>query len=181
MKPSTMTPGTGGLKRTEIARSSKGLKRTEFAASSTPLARSAIKPGSVQMVSSSPMDWQQITRSSSNVLSTPPRRRLRSRGPKRTPIRRSAMGEDCDLNIPGICNYDTNTTVWCHSNLYADGKGMAIKANDEAGCNGCANCHAFYDGGWTNYPGWTRELVEQRFATARAKSRLKLKQKGLVE
>jgi hypothetical protein len=187
MNRSPMKRGTSSLKRSEIARTpiaagTTSLKRTPMASRSKPMARSAIKPGSAQLVRSSPMAWKPIDSSASAMMSTRPgQRRMRTRGPKMTAIRRSAKGQECDLNITGICTYDTDTTVWCHSNLYADGKGMAIKANDEAGCNGCAACHAFYDGGWTSYPGWTRELVEERFAIARAKSRLKLKQKGLVE
>jgi hypothetical protein len=145
------------------------------------MVRSAIQPGPAQLVRA-PMAWAQVTRSETRVAAPLPRKRgLRSRGPRMTPIRRSAKNEDCTLNIPGLCENKTDTTVWCHSNLYTDGKGMGIKADDEAGCYGCAICHAFYDGGWTSYPGMTRELVEQYFAIARAKSRLKLKHKGLVE
>ncbi|WP_426106415.1 nuclease domain-containing protein [Massilia sp. TSP1-1-2] len=180
MKPGQLKRSTAGLKRTPIAACTGGLKRTAMAASSTPMVRTGIKQGAVQLVRTTPMVWKQIDRSTKPMVAMPRRRRLRSRGPKMTPIRSSAEGELCDFNIAGLCDHGTETTVWCHSNLYADGKGMGIKANDEAGCYGCGACHAFYDGGWTNHPGMTRELVEQVFARARAKSRLKLKQKGLV-
>lgn len=154
--PTRMATRSAPMKRAEIKRSAAPLAR------STPLARVKLPPAGT---------------AASTLVRTS---RLRSRGPKMTPIKRAARGEECDLNIDGVCTFDTATTVWCHSNLYADGKGMGIKANDEAGCYGCVNCHAFYDGGWVNHPGMTRDLVEEIFAAARARSRLKLKQKGLV-
>lgn len=99
--------------------------------------------------------------------------------PKMTPIRRSARGEGCTLQFPG-CRNDTATTVWCHSNRAADGKGMGLKARDEEGCYGCWFCHALLDGGWTSRPNLTHELVQQQFQIARDRSRAILQQKGLI-
>lgn len=107
------------------------------------------------------------------------RSRLKSTGPKMTKIRRSARGEECTLNFPGICNYDPDTSVWCHSNRYEHGKGAGIKAHDEHGCVGCSACHAFYDGGYANC-GWERDQVEAWFDMAEARSREILRAKGLL-
>ncbi|MBY0239679.1 MAG: DUF1364 domain-containing protein, partial [Burkholderiaceae bacterium] len=48
---------------------------------------------------------------------------MKSRGPRMTPIRRAAQGQDCTLQLAGVCNYNPETTVLCHSNFLADGKG----------------------------------------------------------
>jgi len=104
----------------------------------------------------------------------------RSKGPKMTPIRRSAQGEDCTLRFPGICRNRTDTTVWAHSNQLADGKGMGLKANDEAGCYACFECHSFLDGGWAALKEWTWDMVQRFFKVARERSRARLQHKGLV-
>jgi hypothetical protein len=99
--------------------------------------------------------------------------------PKMTPIRASARGEDCTLQIPGVCNRNPETVVWAHSNNYVDGKGAGKKARDEEGCYSCFACHAFYDGGYAN-AGWDRLAVDSLFNRARALSREILRQKGLL-
>lgn len=108
------------------------------------------------------------------------RKPLKSSRPKMTPIRKAAHGQDCTMQIPGVCNRNPETVVWAHSNNYADGKGAGIKARDEEGCFACHACHSFYDGGYAN-AGWTRHAVESCFNRARALSREILRQKGLIE
>lgn len=158
------------------------MKRSPISASSMPLKRSAIKPGVIPMRRAAAIARTPFVAVVASPASTTWRRRsLKTRGPKMTPIRRSAQGEDCTLTIPGICTNKTDTTVWCHSNSYTDGKGMGLKANDEAGCYGCAACHAFYDGGWAAIPGMTWEKAQQYFEIARAKSRQTLQHKGLIK
>jgi hypothetical protein len=134
------------------------MKRTAFVNRGKPLARTAFK------------------------AKTPDQRpkRMKSARPKMTPIRASARGEDCTLRFPGVCNENPETTVWCHSNRVADGKGMGIKAPDEQGCYGCSACHAFLDGGYANSV-MPRTTVDAFFDFARSLSRDKLKQKGLLK
>ena len=107
-------------------------------------------------------------------------KRMKISKPKTTLIRQSAKGEDCSLRFD-CCNFDTSTTVWCHSNNYVDGKGMGIKARDEEGCYGCSACHAFYDGGYAVTKKWTRERVESFFNRARKSSQDILRIKGLMK
>jgi len=83
--------------------------------------------------------------------------RMKSRGPKMTPIRASAKDEQCTLRFP-CCNFDPATTVWAHSNRAEDGKGMGIKARDQEGCYACSACHSWLDGGYARH--MPRPLVD---------------------
>ena len=59
-------------------------------------------------------------------------------------ITQSARGEECTLNIAGVCSYDPETVVFCH---FPDGaQGMGIKASDLSGAYGCYACHQVVDG-----------------------------------
>ena len=60
-------------------------------------------------------------------------------------ILRHAKGQPCQLRLPGICNGNPETTVWCHLN--GQGKGMGLKTHDPLGFFGCSACHAAYDQG----------------------------------
>lgn len=112
--------------------------------------------------------------------STPAKREpMKSKGPRMTPIRKAARGQDCTMRFP-VCNGDRDTVVWAHSNNYRDGKGAGKKARDEEGCFACFKCHSFYDGGYAN-SGWTREAVEQFFDQARAESKPLLAAMGLIK
>jgi len=97
-----------------------------------------------------------------------------------TPIRRSARGQECTIRIPGVCNFDPATTVLCHSNALADGKGMGIKAADDCAAYGCSACHDLVDGRRPRPDGMTLELVESLFREAIAQTNRILKRKGLL-
>lgn len=108
-------------------------------------------------------------------------KRLRSRH-KMTPIRASAKDEECKINLPfGVCNYDPSTTVLCHSNELADGKGMGLKAPDEFGAYGCSSCHDVVDGRRPRPPGLTLEMVEDYFKAGIERTREILRRKGLLK
>lgn len=99
---------------------------------------------------------------------------------KSTPARRAARGRDCTLMLLGVCNRDPATTVLCHSNRLADGKGMGLKAPDSAACFGCSNCHDVLDGR-RPLPGWmTRQQLDDTFDRACTITRKQLKQEGLI-
>lgn len=105
-------------------------------------------------------------------------RGMKAKRPKMTPIRASARGEQCTLRFP-VCNFNPETTVWCHSNHACDGKGMGLKARDEEGCYGCAACHAFLDGGYAGH--MSRAMVDIYFDLARTSSQAILRRKGLIK
>ncbi len=127
--------------------------------------RSSLKP------STKPMKRSPMKRGTS---------RLKSRGPKMTPVRKSAHGEECTIRLPLVCNYDRDTTVLCHSNALADGKGMGLKAPDHLAAYGCSACHDVVDGRRPRPEGLSQELVATLFAEAIAQTNRILKRKGLV-
>ena len=58
-------------------------------------------------------------------------------------LRESAKGEKCTVNLAGVCNYDTETTVLAH--LPFVGK-MGGKVDDFCAGFACSNCHDVIDG-----------------------------------
>ena len=60
-------------------------------------------------------------------------------------LRKLARGQDCKVNIFGVCNHNPETTVLAHLN----GAGMAIKHHDLFGAWACSSCHAWLDGEYT--------------------------------
>lgn len=102
----------------------------------------------------------------------------RELAPQGRAIRRSAQGEACTFQIPLVCNHNPETTVWCHENSYAAGKGMGLKALDVEGAYGCSDCHAAYDQMSTRL--YTRAELNEFFQAAKERSREILKRKGLI-
>lgn len=56
-------------------------------------------------------------------------------------IRRAAAGQDCTLQIAGVCNRDPSTTVACHLST----GGMAMKCSDLDVAFACSACHDALD------------------------------------
>jgi len=56
---------------------------------------------------------------------------------------KAAKDQECGFNLPNICSYDTEKTMFCHapSNM----KGWAIKSDDIWGADGCYECHVLMD------------------------------------
>ena len=54
--------------------------------------------------------------------------------------RDSARGKPCELQIPGICNYDWETTSLCHLRMFG-WAGVAQKPHDFLACYACSACH----------------------------------------
>jgi hypothetical protein len=106
--------------------------------------------------------------------------RMKSRGPKMTPIRKAARGQECTLQLLSVCNGDSSTVVLCHSNRLADGKGMGLKAPDTAACFGCSACHDVLDGRVPR-PSWmTKYDVDATFDFAVRRTHEILRSKGLI-
>lgn len=105
---------------------------------------------------------------------------MKSRGPKMTPIRRAARNQECQLQILGVCNGDPATTVLCHSNRLADGKGMGLKAGDEHAAFGCSSCHDVLDGRAPRPEGMTHDDLQRLFDYARERTHNILRSMGLM-
>lgn len=137
-------------------------RKTPMPRSTKPLARSAI-------------------RSEAKTEGAKVRKPMKSKGPRMTPIRKAARGQDCTLRIPGVCNFDPDTTVLCHSNNLADGNGMGLKAPDTEACFGCSACHDVLDGRRSR-PEWlSYNMLLGAFEGAKARTHEILKRKGLME
>ena len=74
-------------------------------------------------------------------------------------LQRSARGQDCTLNVSGVCNYNPDTVVLAH--VQVDGGKMGGKTHDFSACFACSQCHAWIDG----YKGTEEEIL---FYTRRA-------------
>jgi hypothetical protein len=105
---------------------------------------------------------------------------LKSSRPKMTPIRRAARGQECQLQILGVCNGDVATTVLCHSNRLADGKGMGLKAPDTEACIGCSSCHDVLDGRAPRPAGMSMDDLHRLFDYARERTHVILRAMGLI-
>lgn len=67
-------------------------------------------------------------------------------------ITNAAKGEECVINIAGVCQYNSETTVFVH--FPDESHGMAIKADDISGAFGCDSCHGIVDrrdGRWKSF------------------------------
>ena len=112
---------------------------------------------------------------------TAPKRKasLKSKGPRSTPIRRAARGQDCTLRL-AVCNFDPDTTVLCHSNFLIDGKGMGMKAPDMAAAFGCSACHDVLDGRRLRPADLSLVGLEAAFRSAVGRTHEILRSKGLL-
>ena len=58
--------------------------------------------------------------------------------------RDAARGQECTMNIVGICNYQEETVVFCH--FPDESNGMGMKSDDFSGADCCSACHDVIDG-----------------------------------
>ena len=59
-------------------------------------------------------------------------------------LRALAQGRDCMIRLPGICNFDSATTVLAHYRLIGV-SGMGQKSPDICGAWACSRCHYYVD------------------------------------
>ena len=57
-------------------------------------------------------------------------------------LRESARGRECQVRMPGACDFNPETTVLAHLNI----GGMRQKAPDIHGAFACFSCHDIVDG-----------------------------------
>lgn len=95
-------------------------------------------------------------------------------------ITESARHRDCEIRLPFVCNFNSETTVWCHANGLASGKGFGLKSHDALGAYGCSACHDALDGR-RHYDHLTRLEILLAFHEAHQRSFIILVEKGLVK
>lgn len=59
-------------------------------------------------------------------------------------ITKAARGRECEIRLPGVCNGDTATTVFCHFRPIGI-SGFGYKTPAPIGAFGCSSCHAVVD------------------------------------
>lgn len=59
-------------------------------------------------------------------------------------LRKKAKGQECQIRLPGVCNFDPATTVLAHYRI-AGLSGMGIKPPDWLGAWACSACHDAVD------------------------------------
>jgi hypothetical protein len=59
-------------------------------------------------------------------------------------LRKEARGRDCQVRLPGVCNFNPETTVLAHYRLSGQ-SGMGHKSPDLIGAWACSGCHTEVD------------------------------------
>lgn len=143
--------------------------------------RSPLKPSAKPMKRASPTSPTGLLRVQAHARTAPAKKsRLKAKGPRMTPIRRAARGQDCTILLD-CCNYDPATTVLCHSNYLADGKGMGLKAPDTAAAFGCSACHDVLDGRAPRPEGLTLLDLAGAFYAGVRRTHVVLRRLGLID
>ena len=57
-----------------------------------------------------------------------------------------AEGQECQVKLYNVCNYDSMTVVACHLSEHAFGHGYSVKADDCCIAYCCSDCHDVIDG-----------------------------------
>lgn len=91
-------------------------------------------------------------------------------------IRKAARGEECTLNIAGVCNYNPETVVLCH--FPSEGHGMGLKSSDLSAGIGCSACHDAIDSRVN--VGLSREEKEFYMRRSQTRTLLRLIERGIV-
>lgn len=89
-------------------------------------------------------------------------------------ITKSAEREECQIRIPGVCNFDEATTIPAHKN----GGGMALKSSDTQIAYSCSKCHDVVDSRVKS--DFTTEEVLIMFYEGIFRTQLILIKKGLI-
>mgnify|MGYP002712023966 FL=1 len=91
-------------------------------------------------------------------------------------IRKAAKGEDCTLNIAGVCNYNPETVVLCH--FPSETHGMGLKSNDLSAGFGCSACHDVIDG--RSHINLSREDKEFYMRRSQFRTMRRLEELGII-
>lgn len=90
-------------------------------------------------------------------------------------IRESAKGQECQVRIPGVCNFDPSTTVLAH---VGRGSGISQKCDDIHATYACSHCHDAIDRRVKE--GGTYELLNYAYE-GMIRTQVILLEEGLIE
>ena len=93
-------------------------------------------------------------------------------------LRKAAKDRGCTVRIPGVCNFNSATTVLAHIRL-AGVSGMGMKSPDLLGAWACSACHDEIDGR-TRKSGMTRDELRLAHYDGMARTIMQLHKEGLV-
>lgn len=93
-------------------------------------------------------------------------------------ITQSARGEDCTVRIPGVCNFNPETTVFAHINGIRFGHGTGIKTKLGAYC--CSSCHDMLDGRTQRLICFSMDELKLMHYEGVMETLIKLEEKGLL-
>lgn len=91
-------------------------------------------------------------------------------------ITKSAKGQACQVRIPGVCHFETETVVLAHRNGY----GMGGKSPDYQGAYCCHRCHDVVDGRDRQHP-FTDDEVLVYFYEGVFRTQELLQSQGLIK
>lgn len=87
-----------------------------------------------------------------------------------------AQGRDCQIRLPLVCNWNTDTTVLAHLNMSGI-SGRGYKAPDQLGAWACSECHRCIDPNGQSH-GLGREEVRLAFFEGMARTQYQLIKEG---
>ena len=90
-------------------------------------------------------------------------------------LRKSARGQACLVRLPGVCNFNPETTVLAH----LGGGGMGRKQPDLFGAFCCSNCHANIDGAVKSI--FNKDYLRMAFLEGMVRTQLYWLENGLVK
>ncbi len=91
-------------------------------------------------------------------------------------ITKSAKGEECEVRIPTVCNFNPDTVIFAHIN----GGGLGMKRPDTEGAYCCSDCHDVLDLR-RKIDGLTYDKIKLYHHEAAMRTRKILIDKGLIK
>lgn len=87
---------------------------------------------------------------------------------------KSAEGQMCQIRLEGICNFNSETTVFAH----VGGAGMGAKHIDIEGSYACSACHDVIDGRVNS--GMDRDVIKLRALEGGVRTRSIMVKEGVL-
>ena len=93
-------------------------------------------------------------------------------------LRKQAKYRGCTVRIPGVCNFNSASTVLAHIRLVGV-SGIGVKSPDLLGAWCCSSCHDEVDGR-THKSGMTRDELRLAHYDGMARTIVQLEKEGLI-